>query len=55
MKWEMWDAIDMNCEAVVGDDVLAGAHIVDAGCAAIGRGDIIAGTRVVERGIEGYE
>ena len=45
----------MNREAVVGDDVLAGAHVIDAGCAAIGRGDIIAGTRVVERGIEGYE
>ena len=35
MKWEMWDAIDVDREAVVEDDVLAGARVVDVGCEAV--------------------
>ena len=28
----MWDAIDVNCEAIVEDNVLAGIRVVDVGC-----------------------
>ena len=46
----MWGAVDVNREAVGGDDDLAGACVVDVGCEAIGRDDVLAGTRGIDVG-----
>ena len=48
VKLEMQGAVDKNCETVVGDSVLASAHVVDAACEAIGGDDIVAGARIVD-------
>ena len=55
MELGMWDAVDMNREAVVRDNVLACACGVDAGCEAIDGGDILASARVVDVGPEAVE
>ena len=48
MEWGMYGAVDMNREAVVGDEVLAGAHVVDVDCEAMGGGNIVVEARVVD-------
>ena len=47
MELGMWGAVDMDREAIAGDDVLASARGVDAGCKAIDGDDILAGAHVV--------
>ena len=55
MELGMWGAVDMDHEAIVGDDVLASAHGVNAGCEAIDGDDILAGTHVVDVSHEAIE
>ena len=52
VEWDMYGAVDMDCETVVGDDVFARARFIDVGHEGFDGGDAIADTRLIDMGCE---
>ena len=46
----MWEDVDMNREAVVGDGVCARARFIDVGHEGVDGGEVVADTRLIDVG-----